>query len=261
MLKTMLLLFVLYALPVCGRAQTQLPTFTAIRVDTRVQRLELFWRDDHDRPFHRLDHLADWLAARGQRLELAMNAGMFEPDFSPVGLLIIDGRVQAPLNLRDGKGNFYLKPNGVFALTATGPRIVESSVFAGIDAHVRLATQSGPLLLAHGAIHPGFDPASSSRHVRNGIGVDGPIVWFVISNTPVTFHAFATYFRDVLHCTDALYLDGNLSSLYDPAQRRNDEREPLGPIIAVVEPMPAAPDAPTATPAPATDPSPANRKE
>lgn len=248
MVKTLLLLFVLYALPTSAAVRTPVaPSYTAIRIDIREQRLELFWRDDQGQVFHRFDRLADWLAARGQRLSLAMNAGMFEPDFSPVGLLVADGREQAPLNLRDGKGNFYLKPNGVFALTATGPRIVASSEFAGIEDHVRLATQSGPLLLAHGMIHPGFNPASTSRHLRNGIGVDGPIVWFVVSDAPVTFHEFARYFRDELHCTDALYLDGNLSSLYDRAHGRDDQREPLGPIIGVVEPMPSTHTASTAS--------------
>lgn len=225
--------------PVARAQATPAPTYTVIRVDTRVERLALFLDDDHGVPFHRFDRLAAWLAARGERLRVAMNAGMFEPGYAPVGLFIADGRVQAPLNLRDGEGNFYLKPNGVFALTADGPRIVASAQYTQLTAHVRLATQSGPLLVEHGRIHPRLDPASRSRYLRNGVGVDGPIVWLVISDVPVTLHAFASNFRDVLHCQDALYLDGNLSSLYLPARGRDDVREPLGPILAVVEPAAA----------------------
>ena len=41
-----------------------------------------------------------------------MNAGMFHPDHSPVGLQIIDGAVRNPINTDDGQGNF-LKPNGI----------------------------------------------------------------------------------------------------------------------------------------------------
>ncbi|MBS0193272.1 MAG: phosphodiester glycosidase family protein [Proteobacteria bacterium] len=216
-------------------APTPPSTYTTVRVDTREQRLELFLYDGHGQPFHRFDHLAASLAAHGLSLRFAMNAGMFEPDFSPVGLFVADGHELKPLNLADGKGNFYLKPNGVFFIDGDGPRVVESSHYPRVAHDVRLATQSGPLLLEHGAIHPGFDPGSSSRRIRNGVGVDGAFVWFVISDTPVTFHEFARYFRDVLHCTDALYLDGNLSSLYDLARSRDDEREPLGPIIGVVE--------------------------
>ncbi|MBS0212485.1 MAG: phosphodiester glycosidase family protein [Proteobacteria bacterium] len=230
----LLALWALVAQP-SANAQTQAATYTFVRVDTRAQHLQLFLYDEHGQPFHRFDRLASWLAERGQHLRFAMNAGMFEPDFSPVGLFVADGKKIKPLNLADGRGNFYLKPNGVFFIGDGDPRIVASSRYLALDHDVRLATQSGPLLLEHGAIHPGFDPDSHSLRIRNGVGVDGPIVWFVISDQPVTFFEFARYFRDVLHCTDALYLDGNLSVLYDPAQGRDDAREPLGPIIGVVE--------------------------
>jgi uncharacterized protein YigE (DUF2233 family) len=57
----------------------------------------------------------------------------------------------------------------------------------------------------------------------------------VISNAPVTFYEFAMYFRDQLHCQDALYLDGAVSSLFHPESGRNDSTVDLGPMIAVVE--------------------------
>ncbi len=34
----------------------------------------------------------------------------------------------------------------------------------------------------------------------------------------MTFYEFATLFRDVLGCDDALYLDGGLSAVYAPDQ-------------------------------------------
>jgi uncharacterized protein YigE (DUF2233 family) len=40
------------------------------------------------------------------------------------------------------------------------------------------------------------------------------LVEFAVSEAPVTFHAFARLFRDVLGCRDALYLDGTLSRIY-----------------------------------------------
>ena len=43
------------------------------------------------------------------------NGGMFDPDYSPHGLLICDGKLYKKLDLRTAKGaNFYLQPNGVF---------------------------------------------------------------------------------------------------------------------------------------------------
>ena len=58
---------------------------------------------------------------------------------------------------------------------------------------------------------------------------------FVISEQPVNFYELATYFRDELHCPEALYLDGVVSSLYSTDLQRNDSRADLGPIIAVVQ--------------------------
>lgn len=211
------------------------PRYTVLRVDTRSEDLRLFLRDDQGRPLLQLKRLEAWLKSRGQSLRFAMNAGMYEPDYAPVGLLVIDGRELAPLNLREGEGNFYLKPNGVFLLGEQGPRVIESSQYPAQARGVRLATQSGPLLVQGGAIHPRLGPDSKSRHVRNGVGVDGPIAYFVISDEPVTLYEFARHFRDVLHCSDALYLDGAISTLRAPALRRRGSGAKLGPMIGVVE--------------------------
>lgn len=211
------------------------PRYTVIRIDPRTQTLGLYLRDASGRPFHSAAKLERSLAARGQTLRYAMNAGMYEPDFSPVGLFVADGQELAPLNLRDGEGNFYLKPNGVFLLSDSGARVVESSRYPALSKGVRLATQSGPLLLQDGRIHPGFDPKSKSRHIRNGVAVKDGIVLLVISDVPVNLHEFAAYFRDELQCRDALYLDGTVSSLYAPQLRRKDARARLGPMFGVIE--------------------------
>jgi uncharacterized protein YigE (DUF2233 family) len=211
------------------------PRFTTVRVNVRTERIELFLRDDAGVTFKRFDRLKSWLASRNERLRFAMNAGMFQPDLSPVGLLVQDGRQVAPLNLSDGDGNFFLKPNGVFLISESGARIVESSEYPALARGVRLATQSGPLLVRHGVIHPAFNAASTSRLLRNGVGVSGDTIMFVISEQPVSFYEMATYFRDELHCPDALYLDGVVSSLYSADLQRNDSGVDLGPIVGVVQ--------------------------
>jgi uncharacterized protein YigE (DUF2233 family) len=211
------------------------PRFTAIRVDARTECVELFLRDDAGRTFNRFDRLSSWLAGRNERLRFAMNAGMFQPDLSPVGLLVQDGRQVSPLNLSDGDGNFFLKPNGVFFIDESGPRIVESTEYPALARGVRLATQSGPLLVRNGVLHPAVNAASTSRLPRNGVGLSGDAIIFVISEQPVNFYELATYFRDELHCPDALYLDGVVSSLYSPDLQRNDSTADLGPIIGVVQ--------------------------
>jgi uncharacterized protein YigE (DUF2233 family) len=209
--------------------------FTVIRVDIGRQHLALFLNDDKGRPFKRFDRLAAWLKSRGKTLVFAMNAGMYHRDFSPVGLFVADGQERSPLNQDDGRGNFFLKPNGVFLVSSSGPRVVETSKYSALSKDVRLATQSGPLLVTNGGIHPAFDPKSSSRLIRNGVGVSGNIVYFVISENPLTFHEFAVYFRDELHCEDALYLDGVVSGIYSADARRSDRRAALGPMLGIVE--------------------------
>lgn len=211
------------------------PKFTEVHVDTRNEHLQLFLRDETGAPFRRFEKLDTWLATQGKHLTFAMNAGMFEPDHSPVGLFVASAKEVAPLNLASGHGNFFMKPNGVFYLTTAGPRIVESSKYSANTADVLLATQSGPLLVQQGVIHPAFSATSRSKLIRNGVGVKGSTAVFVISDDPVTFYELAAYFRDQLKCQDALYLDGVVSALFLPKQGRRDSTVDLGPIVGVVQ--------------------------
>lgn len=236
-------LLLLLALCVAGAASLAAaaadaePRYTVVKIDLRKERLELFLRDDAGVELKRFDRLEAWLAAQNRQLLFAMNAGMYHADFSPVGLLVQEGREVAPLNLSTDAGNFFLKPNGVFLVSRTGrPRVVESSEYPALSKGVRLATQSGPLLLRRGRVHPAFIPDSDSRKIRNGVGVSGHTAIFVISEQPVNFYEFALYFRDVLRCRDALYLDGTVSALHSPALRRSDFVRELGPILGVAVP-------------------------
>lgn len=209
---------------------------TVCRVHLKKERLQLLHRDELGQPFKRFDRLGSWLQARGQKLVFAMNAGMYHGDFSPVGLFVAEGREIVPLNTADGEGNFFLKPNGVFAITAAGARIVEASEYPKLGERVILATQSGPLLVRGGKLHPAINPQGKSRLYRNGVGVPSPdVAIFAISDEPVNFHEFATMFRDVLHCPDALFFDGTISSLHSTQLQRSDFKMELGPIMAITE--------------------------
>lgn len=186
--------------------------------------------------FARVDAM---LAASGERLDFAMNGGMFHSDRQPVGLFIADGVERQRIVTRAGPGNFGMLPNGVFCATGAGFAVIESRSFAEAPPDCTLATQSGPMLVIEGALHPRFLPDSTFRAIRNGVGVraDGRSAAFVISNQPVTFHEFARFFRDALGMGQALYLDGNLSRLHAPALGRSDWGRPMGPIIGRVVPL------------------------
>ena len=212
---------------------------TVCRVDLRTDRLQIFLKDPAGNPVKSLRHLAEVLQGQAQQLLFAMNAGMFREDYSPLGLLVVDGQQLHRINLATGFGNFYMKPNGIFVVSPSGARIVESSQYASLQDLVILATQSGPLLVSSGMIHPGLNPEGTSLNIRNGIGViNANEIVFAISEDPVNFYDFALLFRDRLKCSDALYLDGNVSSLYVRSLGRDDEHTSLGPIFAVTGPLP-----------------------
>ena len=179
-------------------------------------------------------------AGEGRRLAFAMNGGMYHDDRRPVGHHVEAGVERAPLVTSDGPGNFGLLPNGVFCWDDARAAVIESRAFAAMQPDCRYATQSGPMLVIDGALHPRFLPASDSLHVRNGVGVaaDGVTVHFAISDERVNFHAFGRLFRDVLETPDALYLDGKVSRLYAPDIGRADLGwTPLGPIVGVAAPL------------------------
>jgi uncharacterized protein YigE (DUF2233 family) len=233
-MKKLLIAMLLCLFAQLGQAQDA--RFTVTTIDTGKHQLALFLNGDAGQPLNSFARLETWLKARHQRLSFAVNAGMYHADFAPVGLLVQDGKQMAPLNLDDGAGNFFMKPNGVFLVGSGGPKVVESSEYPLLGKGARLATQSGPLLLRNGVILPAFNPQSASRYIRNGVGVVGNQAIFVISNHPVTFHELAVFFRDNLHCKDALYLDGSVSSLYSRELGRNDAAAKLGPMLGVAEP-------------------------
>ena len=174
---------------------------------------------------------------RADQVVFAMNAGMFDGDGRPIGLAIADGLPLHAINLRDGGGNFHLKPNGVFVVRNSGAAsIVVSEAFKSAP-DIAFATQSGPMLVIDGAIHPRFDPDGESRFIRNGVGIaPGGKPVFVISNEVVSFGKLARFFRNGLHARNALYFDGSVSSLWDPAAGRQDAGVPLGPIIVALKP-------------------------
>ena len=173
------------------------------------------------------------LAAKGQELGFAMNAGMFHRDLAPVGLYVEEGREKTPLVTREGPGNFGMLPNGVFCWDER-VRAIQRRAFKAEVFH----RQSGPMLVIKGELHPKLLPESDSTYVRNGVGVsaDGSRAVFAISNEAVNFHSFARFFRDDLGLSDALYFDGNISRLYAPELSRHDPGFPMGPIVGTVVP-------------------------
>jgi uncharacterized protein YigE (DUF2233 family) len=241
-----------------------------VTVDIKRDHLQLFLKDTSGNPYQSFAAINQQLAIPRQRtvqqssqqkplqqssrqqvvsqqLVFAMNAGMFHPDYLPVGLHVEQGHELFPLNTKTGTGNFFMQPNGVFLLNQQGKhshkhqrvQILSTTDFQkNKPEHIVLATQSGPLLVYQGQINPQFSLNSQSRFIRNAVGIkqqDKAV--FVITNQSVSFYELANFFKSTLKIDNALYLDGTISSLYLPALKRHDRLHFLGPIIGVIQPV------------------------
>ncbi len=209
-------------------------SYTICRFDPKTDDLRLFWRAPDGEPLGSFEAAAATLKG-GEKLVFAMNAGMYDPNYAPVGLYVEKGVELRRANTRGGAGNFHLKPNGVFFIGAGQAGVMETSHFLSARPAASYATQSGPMLVLNGKIHPRIQADGISAKTRNGVGVDSEgLVVFAISNEPVTFYEFASLFRDALHCDNALFLDGSVSALYAPNLGRNDFTLPMGPMVGAV---------------------------
>jgi uncharacterized protein YigE (DUF2233 family) len=220
-------------------------SYIVCRFDASKEDLRIVWRNGDGEPYRTFSALAAEIKAKGKTLVFAMNGGMYKDDFAPVGLHIENGRQLVPADTATISGapseipNFYKKPNGVFYVGGGKAGILETGRFLAERPNTEFATQSGPMLVIDGAIHPAFIANSTDRKPRNGVGLSSPTeAHFVISKGRVNFHDFARFFREGLGCANALFLDGGAApGLYAPERGRSDPpaHGGYGPIVAVVE--------------------------
>ncbi len=223
---------------VCVEQVFEASRFTHCAIDPREAQIALILDGPDGQPLRNFDRLA--ATVDEDRLVMAMNAGMFDEAGEPIGLLVTDGRDIHDLNRNDGPGNFHLEPNGVFWGSGSVWHVDTTDAYARQSPRPAFATQSGPMLVIGGKLHPDFAPDGESHHFRNGVGVDAKgRVHFVISDDLVSFGKFARFFRDVAETPDALYLDGAVSQLWAPEIGRKDGGPPLGPLIVVTKPAKA----------------------
>ncbi len=198
------------------------------------RQIRFFWKNKEGEHYANFTNLNTELRTERDSLLFAMNGGMYMPDRSPQGLYIEGGKTLQKIDTQKGKGNFYMKPNGIFLIDNEGAKVVETSKFDQ-SATTLFATQSGPMLLIDGAIHPAFNEGSKNVHIRNGVGIadDGSVI-FAISNELVNFYDFASLFKEKYGCQNALYLDGFVSKCHLPELERSDTGGNFGVIIGVL---------------------------
>ena len=223
----------------CWDAEHARIKYTVCSVDVSRADLRLFLNGPSGAPLGHFAAIDTVLAAQGKRLIFGMNAGMYHSDRSPVGHYVENGVEQMRVIAGAGPGNFGLVPNGVFCIRQGRADVIETRAYLKNAPNCRYATQSGPMLVIDGELHPRFLPDSTSRYLRNGVGTtaDGQTALFVISRNTVTFYEFGSLFRDVLRVPSALYFDGNISRLYAPDISRHDAGFAMGPVVGVVAPI------------------------
>lgn len=192
-------------------------------VTVEADRVGLVWKGPDDKPYETFDRVQAGFRQKGKTVKFLMNAGIYEPGKIPSGIHVEDRKEGNPLNPRDGRGNFFLKPNGVFWIGVIGSRQRVTAQVAATEAYpartrfadVRLAVQSGPMLLFDGKRHPKFVEGSANRLHRNGVGVDGDgkVVFAITApGQVVNLWDFAGLFLK-LGCREALFLDGDISQM------------------------------------------------
>lgn len=198
--------------------------------------ISMFWKDNLGYRIKNSEGLLEHLGNDSSNLIFAMNGGMYLEDGSPQGLFIDNGNVLNRINSKKSSyGNFYLEPNGVFAISMNNVATVsKSSEFNSQDSTL-FATQSGPMLLIDGKYHSAFSKGSSNTHFRNGVGItkDGRVI-LAQSKMKVNFYDFATFFKNK-NCRNALYLDGFVSRTYAPQQKWKQLDGDFGVIIGVLK--------------------------
>ena len=204
-----------------------------------ADQVKIIWKNDQGEALRTFPAVARYLKKQGLEVQTLINAGIFEPGGIPSGLLIQDGKTLCPVNPREGRGNFFLQPNGIFMISSKGASVIRTDEYSPGTVKIRCAVQSGPLLLRKGKLHPRFNRGSTSRLHRNGVGVaeNGEVVFAISDIDSPKFpnlYEFAQLFR-ILGCDDALFLDGDLSTMRSGEAIRQPSNA-FGAVIAVVEP-------------------------
>ena len=204
-------------------------------VNLEKQNLQFFLKNESGEYYNTFYNLKKELENKDEELVFAMNGGMFMKDYTPLGLYIENGVEKHKINkTQEAFGNFYMQPNGIFYITEDKKGVVcKSTDFE--KKNIQYATQSGPMLVIDGKLHPKFNEGSKNLNIRNGVGIlpNGNVL-FAMSKKKINFYDFAQYFKK-LGCKNALYLDGFVSRTYLPSKGYKTNGGKFGVIIGVVK--------------------------
>ena len=231
LLPLLLLSLPAFASGTCSLTDPSL-TLQSYTVDPQRERIVMYWQKEDGKAWGSLRSLLGDINRDGQ-VQMAMNGGIYDKAYAPLGLYIEKGRQLTPLNRASGGGNFFIRPGGVFYLRGQNAGIVSINKFRASPA-IRYAVQSGPMLIENGKINWRLKPSASSRKLRNGVGItgDGKVV-FMLSARETNFYDFACYAQAKLNVRQMLYLDGTISKMYQKGGSVPWQYHPFVTMIAV----------------------------
>src|ERR1051326_493939 len=128
--------------PPCQSISLDGSGYTVCEIDLRRHAVRLVWRKPDGEPYGFLAALPE--AQRSGRLVFATNAGMYPPDYRPVGLYVENGRELVRANTRPGPGNFHMRPNGIFYVAGETAGVLDTGSFLTKRQAVDFATQPRP---------------------------------------------------------------------------------------------------------------------
>ncbi len=220
-------------------------SFDLYVVEPKKSEIVFFWKNNKGEIYRNFGNIISEMNLQKKKLIFATNAGMYNPNYQPVGLYIENYKELVKLKKTESKppktnktvSNFAMFPNGVFLIDSNkNAKIVKSFEFTNSNKTVKYATQSGPMLVFDNQINPLFSKTGTSLYIRNGVGViNSTKVVFVISNQEVNFYDFASLFKEYFGCENALYLDGAISETYLPQIGRMNNYGDFGAIIGVID--------------------------
>jgi uncharacterized protein YigE (DUF2233 family) len=210
-----------------------------VNLDSHYVRMHLY-NPKSKKNFGSLGAVKEYLESQKIKPLMITNAGMYTPEYKPEGLYIEENsKTYFELDTLNPKGNlnFYLKPNGVFFIdSANTPHIVKTEDYkkATLNLRVKLATQSGPMLVIDKKLHPSFKQGSKNYKIRSGVGIiNNRKIVFAVTKGGSNFYDFGLFFKDIYKCENALFLDGAISLMYLSNEKSANTGGNFGPIISV----------------------------
>ncbi len=211
--------------------------------DLDSNEVRLHWKNPKDKKIYsNIGALLNELKTEKLKPLMITNGGMYLQNQNPEGLYIENRIEKVKLDTTDpNNDNFYLKPNGVFYIDTNNIAHIDTTEafarFSKADKNaIKIATQSGPMLVINNRIHPAFIQGSPNYKIRSGVGVmTKKRVVFAISMTEANFFEFSSLFKDIFKCENALFLDGAISLMYLRDINPTETGGHFGPMISVTK--------------------------